>query len=655
MKLPKLANIVSFIFLIAVLLVFLVSFLFIKYFVPEAAEHEAILSIQEKKELVSTSMLNYLHSGDWIAMKRLLLVMNQKSKREVFFMVDFTGQISGVGHFNEKLSPQLIQFLEDCALYENGCELENTSSYFSSYFDLKNVRFFVEQLESFGDNNSSLLVIAVDFSQFTSSKVRELFSPLLLSLMMILFFFFFLMYVFILHGINYPIENLIKLFNCKDLKAKDVLYQKRKYLPQEILKIYARVREYLFEKEEEMKKNELLQEQLIFSKRNEAIAQATQMLAHDVRKPFSSMSMLLESLRSMDSLWEVKKITSFALPEVQRSLEMVNGLIQDVMEIGSNSSLHFQMVDPFDMIIESLKDVFRVYVDSNITINSSFEHSYFLEIDKNKVMRVFSNIISNALQAMNFKGSLFFATRNIFEEKTWIEFSIANSGPLIEANSLLKLFDAFFTTGKKGGTGLGLAIAHKIVTAHGGRIRCESEEGRGVCFIFTLPASSFKKDYVIQNLPSHSSFLIQGKESFFHNDGGEFQENKNEIQDVFVSTHLDSLKFAFVEDSHIIRLRWKMAWKNGELVDFSTPEDFWKEVESNPSFLSSLACVITDFDFDSLSLEDGGTFAACLRKRTHIPIFLSSNFSKFPLSKEQLLDEIKKAKEHHSFLKIKEE
>jgi hypothetical protein len=56
------------------------------------------------------------------------------------------------------------------------------------------------------------------------------------------------------------------------------------------------------------------------------------------------------------------------------------------------------------------------------------------------------------------------------------------------------LFDAFFTNGKKSGTGLGLAIAHKLVTAHGGRIWCTSSvtpehpEGK-VEFFFTLPVS----------------------------------------------------------------------------------------------------------------------------------------------------------------------
>ncbi|MHA0111243.1 sensor histidine kinase, partial [Klebsiella pneumoniae] len=75
-----------------------------------------------------------------------------------------------------------------------------------------------------------------------------------------------------------------------------------------------------------------------------------------------------------------------------------------------------------------------------------------------KVGRVFSNIVGNAVQAMRQKGRIWFRTR---ERDGLIEFCVGNAGSVIPAESLSKLFEAFFTSGKKGGTGLGLAIAQK--------------------------------------------------------------------------------------------------------------------------------------------------------------------------------------------------
>jgi signal transduction histidine kinase len=91
---------------------------------------------------------------------------------------------------------------------------------------------------------------------------------------------------------------------------------------------------------------------------------------------------------------------------------------------------------------------------------------------------------------MREKGNLWIRTS---EQEGFVEFTLGNGGSFIPAESLSKLFDAFFTSGKRGGTGLGLAIAKTIVEAHGGSIRCVSEKTEEhptglVEFTFTLPA-----------------------------------------------------------------------------------------------------------------------------------------------------------------------
>ncbi len=67
-----------------------------------------------------------------------------------------------------------------------------------------------------------------------------------------------------------------------------------------------------------------------------------------------------------------------------------------------------------------------------------------------------------------------------------VQVRIADTGTGIPADDLERVFDPYYTT-KPSGTGLGLAIVHKIVEAHGGDIRLESEPGKGTVVTFRIP------------------------------------------------------------------------------------------------------------------------------------------------------------------------
>jgi signal transduction histidine kinase/ActR/RegA family two-component response regulator len=233
-----------------------------------------------------------------------------------------------------------------------------------------------------------------------------------------------------------------------------------------------------------------LNQKMMEAKKNAAIAQMTQMMAHDVRKPFSSIHMVLAAMAKMKTLADVKALTEIAIPEINQAMESVNGLIQDVMEIGTNSELVTESLEVTELIDQTVKDTFRSHPESTVNIFYNLTHTFQLNVDKNKVMRVFSNIMGNGIQAMGSGGQFSISSRDKVSGRAMIEFTVANNGPSIPPENLPKLFEAFFTSGKRGGTGLGLAIAHKIVTAHGGTIQCHSEPEKGVSFVFTLPAST---------------------------------------------------------------------------------------------------------------------------------------------------------------------
>lgn len=237
-----------------------------------------------------------------------------------------------------------------------------------------------------------------------------------------------------------------------------------------------------------------------------SIGKTTAMLAHDVRKPFTMLQGTLDLMAIEDEPDELKKIAREALPEVKRAISAVNGMIDDVMEVGSNAAIKAEPSSLGTLIENIIIDFFNYYNNTMVDIKYDLKHSRKLLIDRFRVARVFANIIDNAIQAMKTKGSLFFTSRDIQQDaESYIEIGIRNTGSYIHIDDQKQLFDAFFTKGKKKGTGLGLAIAKKIIQAHGGNIHCRSSWEMGTEFIFTLPAST---EYdVHRTLPQSSEYI----------------------------------------------------------------------------------------------------------------------------------------------------
>jgi two-component system NtrC family sensor kinase len=99
--------------------------------------------------------------------------------------------------------------------------------------------------------------------------------------------------------------------------------------------------------------------------------------------------------------------------------------------------------------------------------------------------QVFVNLLSNAAQAIDGKGSITLTTARAADALT---VSVEDSGSGIAPEAMGKIFEPFFTTREVGrGTGLGLAIAHAIVERHHGSIRVEPRAPRGTRFQVSLP------------------------------------------------------------------------------------------------------------------------------------------------------------------------
>jgi signal transduction histidine kinase len=125
----------------------------------------------------------------------------------------------------------------------------------------------------------------------------------------------------------------------------------------------------------------------------------------------------------------------------------------------------------------------------NIAIRRNFPaEPTVCAIDPEQFQQIVLNLLQNATQAMPEGGyiDIEIAVDLEADQKHRALLRIRDTGIGMDAEVQEKLFTPFFTT-KEDGTGLGLVTSKKIIDAHGGAIRVESELGNGTCFTISLP------------------------------------------------------------------------------------------------------------------------------------------------------------------------
>lgn len=112
-----------------------------------------------------------------------------------------------------------------------------------------------------------------------------------------------------------------------------------------------------------------------------------------------------------------------------------------------------------------------------------------VKMDENMFRQVLTNLIRNAMEAIEDSGEVTLSTRHE-ADKDMVVIDVTDTGPGIPSYLNDRIFDAFFTT-KEQGTGLGLAICQRIVHEFGGHLRMTSK-GYGTTFSVFLPSSTWE-------------------------------------------------------------------------------------------------------------------------------------------------------------------
>jgi len=198
-------------------------------------------------------------------------------------------------------------------------------------------------------------------------------------------------------------------------------------------------------------------------------------LAHDLKNPLTVvkaysdiLSKQLEDKMNYEMKMKVSKLKS--------SIADMSNIIEDVLDFSRTVELDLQKNSIFKILMTALENV-----DNPKQINVNINYSDIQIIcDSKKIEAVFSNLLSNSIQALEEIGEI---NVRITEESNHVLITVEDTGPGILEDDMPRIFEPLFTTKQKG-TGLGLSICKNIINLHGGDIIVKNTP---TTFIVSIP------------------------------------------------------------------------------------------------------------------------------------------------------------------------
>lgn len=215
-------------------------------------------------------------------------------------------------------------------------------------------------------------------------------------------------------------------------------------------------------------------------------------LTHDLKTPILAANRALALLMEGD-FGAVSDAQKQILSTIHQSNDALYQLVLTLLDVYRYDSGAKQLsVGPYD-----LSDIAERVVNelsplaSNKNIQLTFTHpksSCLVLIDPDEIRRVVQNLVDNSLKFTPSGGSI---TLTVETHKNSLVLSVKDTGRGIKDEDRPKLFQRFWQSASGGryyaSTGLGLYLCRKIIDIHNGKIWCESEQGKGSNFCFSLP------------------------------------------------------------------------------------------------------------------------------------------------------------------------
>jgi PAS domain S-box-containing protein len=199
------------------------------------------------------------------------------------------------------------------------------------------------------------------------------------------------------------------------------------------------------------------------------------MLAHEIRNPLNNIILSIDQLIPL----ERDEFQRSFMDIIQRNSLRINNIITELLNLAKPSDLIILEHSLQEIMDESIARTADRIKLQNIHVKKHYPADpIILKADKEKLTIVFTNIIINAIEAMNTNGLL---NISISESEEGYEVCIKDNGKGFSKEYHSRLFEPFFTM-KKNGMGLGLTVAYSILQSHNAKIRAQSKENEGTEF-----------------------------------------------------------------------------------------------------------------------------------------------------------------------------
>ena len=208
-------------------------------------------------------------------------------------------------------------------------------------------------------------------------------------------------------------------------------------------------------------------------------------IAHQLKNPLGIINNAAFTLQR--TVKEGKKITQ-QIQIIREEVERSDRILTELMGYAQLSEGRVEKIDVAHELDRAVERVFPPAAKYDVKVQRDYAPALPpLLVQRNHLSELLVNLLQNAREAMDGKGTVSVSTR--YGDNYSVHISIRDTGPGIPPEKIGRIFEPYYTTKEKG-TGLGLAIVKHNTEIYGGSVHVESETGQGTQFTIVLPAQT---------------------------------------------------------------------------------------------------------------------------------------------------------------------